>query len=55
MPAFLINLLILVLILVILQWVLEAVGLEARARQIVWIVAIVIGVIWLLTGQTLLR
>ena len=47
MPAILINLLILVLVLVILQWLLDAVGLEAKARSIIWVIAILLGLMWL--------
>ena len=48
MPAFLVSLLVVVLILVLLQFILEAVALQEPARKIIWVVAIVIGVLWLL-------
>ena len=48
MPAFLINLLILVLVLVLLQWLLDAVGLEGKAKSIIWVIAVIVGILWIL-------
>ena len=48
MPAFLVSLLIVILLLVLLQYILDAVALHDPARKIIWIVAIVISVLWLL-------
>lgn len=55
MQPFLISLLIVVLVLWLIKVILDAVGLGEPATKIIWIVSIVIGVIWLLTGNTLLR
>jgi hypothetical protein len=51
MPAILVNLLILVLVLVLLQFLLDAVGLKDPAKNVIWVIAIIIGVIWLLGGR----
>ena len=50
MSGFVISLLVVVLLLVLLQYILEAVGLQEPARKIVWIVALVVGIIYLLKG-----
>jgi len=47
-------LLIAVLILVLLQFLLDAVGLEPKARQIIWVIAVVIVVLYVVTGRALL-
>lgn len=54
MSMFLINLLIVVLILWIIKEILIAVDLGQSVTKIIWIIAIVIGVIYLLFGFTFL-
>lgn len=47
MPVILVNLLILVLVLYLLQLLLNVIGLEPQVKNIVWIIAIILGILWL--------
>lgn len=50
MEAFATSLIIVILLLVLLQYILDAVKLEERARNIIWLIALFGGIIWLLKG-----
>jgi uncharacterized membrane protein YvlD (DUF360 family) len=53
MPEFLIRLLIVVLALWLIQKLIEVVELKEPAPKIIWIVALVLGIIYLLVGAAL--
>jgi hypothetical protein len=50
MEGFVVTLLVAVLLLVLFQFILDAVGLEAGARKIIWFVAVIVAVIYVLRG-----
>lgn len=50
MEGFVVALLTVVLLLVLLQFILDALGLEAGARKVIWVIAVVVSVVWLLRG-----
>jgi uncharacterized membrane protein len=47
MNGFVYSLLVVVLLLVLLQYLLDAVGLADPARKIIWFIAVVVGVLYL--------
>jgi len=55
MDSFLIALLTVVLVLVLIRYILDAVGLAEPANKIIWIVCVIVGVLYLISGHTFLR